>query len=77
MGKCISFKQLYKQKEGFTMAQISIDNGHSFVTPQEALNYFNENQPEKSPSYAMSLIASYMDDDPCERLRLLLMIWHL
>lgn len=37
------------------MAQISIDNGHSYVTASEALE-----------TVSLDTMATYMDDDACE-----------
>lgn len=37
------------------MAQISIDNGHNYTTPEEALQ-----------AHSMETIANYMDDDTRE-----------
>lgn len=46
------------------MAQIYLRG--EYVTAQAALDYFNQDQPapkEGKSSYAMDLLASYMDDD--------------
>jgi hypothetical protein len=39
----------------YNMARISIDNGHSYATPEEALR-----------AHSMEAIANYMDDDTRE-----------